>query len=450
MSELQIPKDQAACKLLAKICHTQDIETFSKLKDEYFAWSVRSKELYLRIKNRFESDRKLPTLTGLAELEYPFNPDDLQDTVEHYCERTIDGYLSSSLPKHLDKVGESFESGDYAQLEQKLTDCLELLRSANLNKSLEVRTIQDVTEEILGEAKIALLTKSSLVTTTGYEELDCLMLGGYRAENLYVWTGRPKAGKTTYLVHQSLKAWQANKRVLFLSGEMQSKELVMKLISELANVPQSSLLNGEITTRGIENVRTIINSSADGRREYLVKSTLSTTTVKDIEALVVQYKPDILYVDSAHLFKPDNSFNSKANMHEVISQTVQKYKDIAVKYSIPVVTSTHLNRDAGKKSQRRGNQTADVDESMVSGTDTWSKASTTLFAVQGDSKTQPVTRNLIMLHNRVGRTCNYLLNFLPDSPDLNLSIIEELSEGDTNASALDTTNLQEEVDSWFD
>lgn len=448
MSELQIPKDQAACKLLAKVCQTQDIETFSKLKDEYFAWSIRSKELHTRIKTRFEADGKLPTLSGLAELEYPFNPDDLEDTVDHYCERTIDGYLSSNLPKHLDKVTESFEDGDYKSLEKKLTECLDIIRSANLNKSLEVRSLQDITDEILSEAKVALITRSSLVTTTGYPNLDNLMLGGYRAENLYVWTGRPKAGKTTYLIHQSLEAWKSNKRVLFLSGEMQAKELALKLVSELSNVPQSSLLNGEITTQGIENVRDIVRATSETLKDYMIKSTISTTTVQDIEALVVQYKPDILYVDSAHLFKPDSSFRSNVNMHEVISQTVQRFKDIAVKHSIPVVTSTHLNRDAGKRTQRRGNQSQDVDESMVSGSDTWSKASTTLFAVQAD-KDQPMTRKLIMLHNRVGRTSNYLMSFLPDSPGVNLNIIEELNDSDETTTNVDPSTIEGEVESWF-
>jgi hypothetical protein len=82
---------------------------------------------------------------------------------------------------------------------------------------------------------------------------------------------------------------------------------------------------------------------------------------------------------------------------------------------------------------------------MVSGTDVWSKAATGLFAV--DSAERPDQRKLYMLLNRFGQCKDYLMNFVPDNPGLNLDIIEEVV--DESQQSQSDEDIEGDISTWL-
>ena len=81
------------------------------------------------------------------------------------------------------------------------------------------------------------------IIATGLSSLDKLLKGGIRKSNFLVIAGRPTMGKTTLALNIAANVAQAdtNKAVLVCSMEMSRSEIILKLISSLAEVEDNDI-----------------------------------------------------------------------------------------------------------------------------------------------------------------------------------------------------------------
>ena len=89
--------------------------------------------------------------------------------------------------------------------------------------------------------------KNSLTgLTTGFEELD-KMTSGLQPSDMVVVAGRPSMGKTTFAMNLCENvALKAHKPVLVFSMEMPADAIVMRMLSSLGRINQTSIRSGRL------------------------------------------------------------------------------------------------------------------------------------------------------------------------------------------------------------
>ncbi len=84
------------------------------------------------------------------------------------------------------------------------------------------------------------------VISSGLEDLDRYLNGGFCRGQLVIVSARPSHGKTALALHMAIKASIAESGVLFMSMEMEDGELIDRAIASIGHVNLGHLLTGEI------------------------------------------------------------------------------------------------------------------------------------------------------------------------------------------------------------
>lgn len=114
----------------------------------------------------------------------------------------------------------------------------------------------DVGKEWLESTKVPL---ASSCVPTGFQSVDHLLTGGFRAGSLNTIAGKPGAGKTALALYMAVHAAKQNKQVAFFSLEMTRSELFGRILSAATSI------NANIIARRIRSK----NWNEDERRPVL-------------------------------------------------------------------------------------------------------------------------------------------------------------------------------------
>lgn len=82
--------------------------------------------------------------------------------------------------------------------------------------------------------------------STGLADLDSC-LSGYRDGMLYIIAGRPSMGKTALALQTIIPTAEAGKPVLVFSMEMPSRELDLRILSNVGNIPQEAMQHAKFS-----------------------------------------------------------------------------------------------------------------------------------------------------------------------------------------------------------
>jgi len=184
--------------------------------------------------------------------------------------------------------------------------------------------------------------------SSGYSCLD-YYIDGFLAGGLYVIAGRPKMGKTIFAINLLDNALRQDKRVLMLSLEMDSNEILDLIFARRMRV-NSRLLKrraAELTDQQWADITNIAGYLADGDRLHIERRARTTQQIRD---LIEQRNPDLLVIDNLNLLHGDTSYGNR--VHEISSITAE-LKVMAGDYNIPIILIAHLNRQCDMREDKR-------------------------------------------------------------------------------------------------
>lgn len=221
------------------------------------------------------------------------------------------------------------------------------LNSLTLDTSDAIASMKDVAKEIIAFVERRHSSKHDLSgIKSGLMELDDLT-DGFQSGDLIVIGARPGMGKSlfamTILKNSGIPAG-------FVSLEMSSHQIGIRLLSSTSNVPMWNLRKGIIqkgqwvdVMRGGSDMATLpIYFSFTARK------------ARDIEKVIVEmiekYGIKIVCVDYLQLIRSDGS---KQNREREIAEISCMLKSIAVDYQIPVIAVAQLNRELEKRENKR-------------------------------------------------------------------------------------------------
>jgi replicative DNA helicase len=186
---------------------------------------------------------------------------------------------------------------------------------------------------------------------TGFEKLD-LELGGLQNTDFIIIAARPSMGKTAFALNIATNAaLHARKKVLVLSLEMSSIQLVQRMLCSEARVDYQAVRTGYLTNTDWNRL-----SSAASRlneADIFIDDTSGLTAVEvraKARRTKLEHGLDLLIVDYLQLMSsPAGKGRSR---QEDVSEISRSMKGLAKELGVPVVALSQLNRLVEQRSNR--------------------------------------------------------------------------------------------------
>ena len=179
-------------------------------------------------------------------------------------------------------------------------------------------------------------------TSYGIKGINEICGGGGAAGDLIILAGRPGMGKTALALSILRQSAKEGNRILIASLEMSAEQLLLRLLSQMSNLPFQVLKRKAYHASRYQHV--------DNMKEELFKLPFDIVdtpgmTVQELRQITKAQKPDLLMVDYLQLLTPEDK---RANRNEQVGQMSRGLKLIAKENGIPVIALSQLSRDQEK------------------------------------------------------------------------------------------------------
>jgi len=180
---------------------------------------------------------------------------------------------------------------------------------------------------------------------TGYPSVDKRM-GGLVPGQLVIIGSRPGVGKTTLALNLASNISRRDVSVGFISLEMTASELTEKLICLEGEIDGSMLkkarIDGEVFKYALE-----IKTKIEGSPLYIIDWSRSDlhSLINLVKGLIYRQGIQLLFIDYLQLMEVGRKTETR---NQELAKITRTLKALAVKYRIPIVLLSQLNRDPDK------------------------------------------------------------------------------------------------------
>ena len=210
---------------------------------------------------------------------------------------------------------------------------------------------------------------------TGFSELDSIIGGWERQEELATISARPGVGKSFVLIRCALAAAEQGLRVGLYSGEMSENKVGYRIDTLISHISNKDIMHGNANIQNeykhyIDNV----SNSIKGTIRVLTPAMISGPAgVSALRSFIEKDSLDILFVDQHSLLEDDRKAKNPVERAANISRDL---KNLQTLKKIPIIAVSQQNRSSTENG---------VGTEHVAQTDRISQDSTILiFLEQGD------------------------------------------------------------------
>ncbi len=260
---------------------------------------------------------------------------------QKYIQREIIKMSSQSVDKGYDESTDIFELID--DMEAKLN----ALKSG-LNLGGKTKSTRQMVDEALTDIKNAKTNQGVLGPRTGLKELDKI-LRGLRPTNVYVISGRVAMGKTSFVVCLAKAlCLDQNIPIALFSLEMEGKQLIHRLLSDLAEIDNNKLGSGmlsdfEESKLAIAEKRITNNFHIDDTPAITIQ--YFESKIKKLVGLGVKY----IILDYLGLMELSEKDRKGRNREQEIAFLTKNIKRIAKKYDVGIFELVQVGRSAEER-----------------------------------------------------------------------------------------------------
>lgn len=175
-----------------------------------------------------------------------------------------------------------------------------------------------------------------------FDELQDILYGYQRGEELFLWLAKSGVGKTQCLSMSVEKASGAGFRVGLISPELRSSTIAYRIDSSRTHFSNMSMQKGLLIPGYEEYFQEILNSD-----EHIFVADSNdfggTITVNQCKNFVKQTKVDILFIDGLTYVRPDG-FDHRMSMSDYMGETGRQLLTFSNESKIPVVAVVQANK----------------------------------------------------------------------------------------------------------
>lgn len=264
----------------------------------------------------------------LTSIDNSFNREELLKNTERFLKERMIYKVILNVAETVGKEG--------IDAEQLLVD-FETAYNVSLHENLGHWYFKDY------EKHIQELTAVYRPIPTGWKFFDSKTEGGLFPKTLVVFAGQVNIGKSIVLGNIATNMVLADKNVLLISLEMSEHIYAKRISTQLTQIPHSDLkLFPNELKEQIEHIKKKISGNLI-IKEYPPK----TITVRQIDSYINKLRhkgfiPDVVVVDYINLLLPTTK---NLNTYSEVKELSEQLRALSVKYNLPVVSATQLNRD---------------------------------------------------------------------------------------------------------
>ena len=252
---------------------------------------------------------------------------------------------------------------------------------------------------------------------TGFPELDAILGGWDREEELAVIIARTNQGKSWINLKMALTAAEQGLNVGIYSGEMSERKVGYRIDTLLQHLPNSALIHGSISVRDdyktyMDNLPTRLKGSI---RVLTPKMINGSAGVNALRAFIEKDKLDILFIDQHSLLEDDRKAKNPVERASNISKDL---KNLQVLKRIPIIAVSQQNRTKNEDAPD------DIDTTQIAQSDRIGQDATVVIGITRDKK----DRSLLTLHVVKSRD-SVVGNKLTYKVDLNVGEFIYIPEG---------------------
>lgn len=436
-------------QLLSAISENGSTTTFRELDAQLL---VDDDELNVHrfMREHYRRHGQLPSIETIAEetrVELPL----VDEPVDYYVGKVRDRRVYSEVR---DEYGNLRQHIANSNIEGMMSSAGEIRRICTpySSQQQELQTLADISPHLLEDYDRSHARPGLSGVKTGWDYLDN-ETGGFQNGDFIVFTARPAQGKTWLLIHSARTAWLSGKSVLFVSMEMPLKRIASRFAAAHANLDPDCVRKGQLSHWGREYYQEASESLYRANNFHLYAGNFKKTTA-DVDALIQELNPDVVYIDGIYLMRPANP-SSRAGRYEAAAYVVDEINQMALMRNRPVVTTTQFGRAAGKRGKEGSLEN-------IGYTDAISTHATIAIAIQtGSSVFRPIrtlvqnsdgTQELALVGNREstpyrildimkgreGESGKFAINF-GFAPTLFSEVSMEIATGGRGDESIDTT-----------
>ncbi|NIH41319.1 MAG: replicative DNA helicase [Buchnera aphidicola (Periphyllus aceris)] len=218
-----------------------------------------------------------------------------------------------------------------------------------------LKNIEEILNKTISNLEILLKNPHKKITgiDTGYKDLNKKTFG-LQPSDLIIIASRPSMGKTTFAMNLCENASMIYKKpILIFSLEMPSEQIIIKMLSSLSRVDQTSIRTGQINDKEWSRISSTINILLKKKNIYIDDSSYLTPNEIRSRSLRIYREHNgisLIMIDYLQLM---NSPSSKENRTLEIAEISKNLKSLAKELKVPIVALSQLNRSLEQRSDKR-------------------------------------------------------------------------------------------------
>ena len=250
----------------------------------------------------------------------------------------LDEFETFSRHKALEQAilssADLLEKGDYAPVEDMVKEAV----SVGLTRDLGTDYFEDP------RGRLEALKDNNGQISTGWQNLDKKLFGGFNRGELNIFAGGSGAGKSLFLQNLAVNWAQAGLNVCYISFELSEQLTAMRLDAMMTNIPTKKVFPE------IDNVEMKVKMLAKKSGNLQIKYLPSGSNVLDVRTYLKELelknkkKVDCILIDYLDLMMPKSKRISPADLFIKDKYVSEELRNLVVEKQCVLATASQLNR----------------------------------------------------------------------------------------------------------
>jgi len=214
----------------------------------------------------------------------------------------------------------------------------------------QLPTLKRITGEVMTKLIDRREGRSEAGISTGYRSVDNL-LGYLMPSTLNIIAARPAMGKTAFSLSIAVNMAKAGKRVLFLSLEMSDEELVVRMLSRLAEVHNTMILKTPAHLTD-QQMNVLFKTSDEIAKLPMTVVDDGDMRIGKIKSYIQRTNAEVVFIDYLQIISPSIAAHV-ANQNQFFEDLTRDLKIIAKAHRLPMVVMSQLSRANETRANKR-------------------------------------------------------------------------------------------------
>lgn len=240
------------------------------------------------------------------------------------------------LERAILKSADLLEKGDFDPVEKLIKDAVQI----SLTKDMGTDYFASPSE------RLKKIKDNNGQVSTGWENLDRLLYGGFNRGELNIFAGGSGSGKSLFMQNISVNWVTQGLNGVYITLELSEELCAMRIDSMVANTSTKDIF------KNLEEVEMKVRIAGKKSGKFRIKYMPAQSTVNDIRAYLKELqiqtgtKIDFVMIDYLDLLMPVSAKVSPSDLFVKDKYVSEEIRNLAKEFHVLLVTASQLNRAA--------------------------------------------------------------------------------------------------------